>query len=199
MLKYGCAIPVVKLSRNKSSNLKSIVGGVECPPFIILQSLDVRATFRVSIYSQFPSRSRLRSPKIPFPAKLHSMPEDFTPQPPPPPPPPSARYAAPPPYAPGYPPPYPPVGYGLTPPRRRSAWFYIGIIGGSFAAVCLLVTLMVWVTMRSVTGTGSAGLGLNPSQIAVIDISGVILSPEGINTELRKFGDKITPEMSITA
>ncbi len=113
------------------------------------------------------------------------MPEDFTPQPPPP----SARnYAAPPPpYAPGYPPPYPPVGYGLTPPRRRSAWFYIGIIGGSFAAVCLLVTLMVWVTMRSVTG--SAGLGLNPSQIAVIDISGVILSPEGINTELRKFGD----------
>ncbi len=115
------------------------------------------------------------------------MPEDFTPQPPPPPPPPSARYAAPPPYAPGYPPPYPPVGY--TPPRRRSAWFYIGIIGGSFAAVCLLVTLMVWVTMRSVTGTGSAGLGLNPSQIAVIDISGVILSPEGINTELRKFGD----------
>src|SRR6266700_1926144 len=131
MLKYGCVITMVKLSWNKSSNLKSIVGGAECPPFIILQSLDVWATFRVSIYSQFRSRPRLRSRKISFPAKLHSMPEDFTPQPPPPPPPPSARNygAPPPPYAPGY----PLMGYGLTPPRRRSAWFYIGIIGGSFA------------------------------------------------------------------
>src|SRR5260370_29786342 len=51
---------------------------------------------------------------------------------------------------------------------------------------------MVWVPRRAVTGTGSAGLGLNPSQIAVIDSSGVILSHEAINTELRKFGDNST-------
>ncbi len=81
---------------------------------------------------------------------------------------------------------YPAVGYGYVPPKRRSAWFYIGIIGGSFAAVFLLVSLMVWATMRS---AGGDGLALNPNQIAVIDISGVILSPEGINEQLRKFGD----------
>ena len=34
----------------------------------------------------------------------------------------------------------------------RSAWFYIGIIAGSLAAACLLVTLMVWGTMRSIGG-----------------------------------------------
>ncbi len=122
------------------------------------------------------------------------MPEDFEPhsQNPPPPPPPYARnYPAPPPSsAPGYGSGYPPPGYGLTPPRRRSAWFYIAVIGGSFAVMCLLVTLMVWATMRSVAvNGGSAGLGLSTSQIAVVDISGVILSPETINTQLRKFGD----------
>jgi protease-4 len=121
------------------------------------------------------------------------MQEDFEPQPqsqtPPPPPPYARNYGAPPPYAPGYPAGYPPNAYGMPPPRRRSAWFYIAVIGGSFAAVCLLVTLMVWATMRSVTGSSAAGLGLGTSQIAVIDISGVILSPEAINTQLRKFGD----------
>ena len=78
--------------------------------------------------------------------------------------------------------------YAGAPPTKRSPWFYVATIGGSFAAVCLLVWLMVWTTMRSVNGSAS-GLGLNGSRIAVIDISGVILSPEAINAELRKFGD----------
>jgi protease IV len=77
---------------------------------------------------------------------------------------------------------YAAAGYGFVPPRRRSPWFYIGVIGGSFAAVCLMVSLMVWSTMRS------DGL-LNTNQIAVIDISGVILSAETVNEQLRKFGD----------
>jgi protease IV len=115
------------------------------------------------------------------------MPEDYA-APPPPPPPPSTAYAQPTPSP--YPPPYPyPQGYGFTPPRRRSPWFYIGIIAGSLAAVFLLITGIVWVTMRSVNGTDTAGLGLNPSSIAVIDISGAILSPETIDNQLRKFGD----------
>ncbi|HEY6413649.1 MAG TPA: signal peptide peptidase SppA [Edaphobacter sp.] len=75
------------------------------------------------------------------------------------------------------------AGYGFV-PARRSAWFYIGVIGGSFAAVFLLVSLMVWFTMRS-----NDGLRLNPNQIAVIDVSGVILSAETINSQLQKFGD----------
>jgi len=111
------------------------------------------------------------------------MPEDYST--PPPPPPPSFPYAQ----TPAYPPPYPyPPRQGFPPPRQRSAWFYIGIIAGSLAAVFLLVTFMVWVTARSVTGN-SAGLGLASNSIGVIDISGAILSPETIDSQLRKFGD----------
>jgi protease-4 len=77
----------------------------------------------------------------------------------------------------------------MTPPRRRSPWFYIGIIAGSLAAVFLLITFMVWTTMRSVSGDDSAGFGLSSDRIAVIDISGVILSPETVDSQLRKFGD----------
>jgi protease-4 len=78
---------------------------------------------------------------------------------------------------------YPAAGYGYVPPRRRSALFYIGVIGGSFAAVFLLMWLMVWFTMRG------DGLRLNPNQIAVIDVSGVILSAETVNSQIQKFGD----------
>jgi protease-4 len=82
-----------------------------------------------------------------------------------------------------------PQGYGMVPPqRRRSAWFYIVIIGGSLAAVFLLICLMVWGTMRSMSGS-SGGFGLGSDNIAVIDISGVILSPETVDAQLRKFGE----------
>jgi protease IV len=79
---------------------------------------------------------------------------------------------------------YPAAGYGFVPPRRRSAWFYIGVIGGSFAAVFLMMWLMVKFSMWS----SDDGL-LKSNQIAVIDISGVILSAETINSQLQKFGD----------
>jgi protease-4 len=82
-----------------------------------------------------------------------------------------------------------PQGYGMVPPRpRRSAWFYIGIIAGSLAAVFLLIFFMVWGTMRSMGGN-SGVFGLSSDSIAVIDISGVILSPETVDSQLRKFGD----------
>jgi protease-4 len=116
--------------------------------------------------------------QIQRPATLHNMPEDYS-SPPPPPLPPYSQT----------PPNQYPSPFALPPPRRRSAWFYIGIIVGSLAAVCLLMTLMVWATMRSVTGSDASGFGLSSSQIGVIDISGVILSPEAIDTQLRKFGD----------
>ena len=82
----------------------------------------------------------------------------------------------------------PPPGYGMPPPVRRSVWFYVGVIGGSLAAVFLLVALMVWGAMKSMGGE-STGLALNTSSIGVIDISGVILSPETVDAQLRKFGD----------
>src|ERR1700736_3489108 len=128
------------------------------------------------------------------------MTEDFSPQTPPPPPPPvpnspgPAGYAAP--Y--GAPPsPYPPnpyvanlyaaaSPYGYQPPPRRSPWFYISIIGGSIAAVFLLITLMAWVTIRTATGS-SASLNLGINKIAVMDIDGVILDAEKVDSQLRKF------------
>ncbi|HEY6374415.1 MAG TPA: signal peptide peptidase SppA [Edaphobacter sp.] len=117
------------------------------------------------------------------------MPEDFQapnqPQTPPPPPPPYARtYAAPPAYAQSYPQAYA-RSYG-PPPPRRSPWFYVAVIGGSFAAICLVMSLMVWTTMHSLTGNSALGLG---NQIGVIDVDGVILSAETLNNQLRRFGD----------
>ena len=47
---------------------------------------------------------------------------------------------------------------------------------------------MVWMTVRSATGTASLDLG-GGSRIAVIDISGVILSADDVDTQLRKFGE----------
>jgi protease-4 len=114
------------------------------------------------------------------------MPEDYeqpTPPVPPPPPPYAGGYAAPrPPYAVGYPP-----VYRQAPLKQRSPWFYVAVIGGSFTAICLVMSLMIWLSMRSMQGSNGIGLGNN--QIAVLDIDGVILSPEAVNAQLRKFGD----------
>src|SRR3954463_15968488 len=124
------------------------------------------------------------------------MPEDYATPPPPPPPAPANRpYGQIPPYGSPYSGgpystgPYSGApGYGGLPPGRRSAWVYIGIISGSLAAVCLLVMLMVWGTMKSIRADGK-GLGLGSDSIAVIDVNGVILSPETVDAQLRKFGD----------
>jgi len=131
-------------------------------------------------------------PQQPVPPVSH-------PAPAPPPPPQGGGYAAGPGYGSGYGPGYgaaygaggyrPAYGYAAPPPGpKRSPWFYIAVIGGSFAAVCLLVSAMVWMTMRSARGS-NGGLGFDGSQIGVIDISGVILSAETVNTQLRRFGD----------
>jgi protease IV len=79
--------------------------------------------------------------------------------------------------------------YSYPPPHRRSPWFYVGIIAGSLVALCLLFSFMMWATMRSVGGGGSGGFGLGSDRIAVIDVSGVILSADTVDSQLRKFGD----------
>lgn len=118
------------------------------------------------------------------------MPDDFAQLPPSPPPPP------PPPHFGGYAPPSAQYPYNAGPYRpaprvNRSPWFYVATIGGSFAAICLVLWLMSWLVMRSIPGNSgsSSRLGLGNDQIGVIDISGVILSADTINTPLRKFGD----------
>ena len=120
------------------------------------------------------------------------MPEDLPTTPPPPPPP----AAAPPPFVPpqsyGYPyaqaSPYP--TYGLPPRPRRSPWFWVAVIGGSFALIALLITAMVWSTVKSINGDSASldGFGVG-SKIGVIDIDGVILDADKVDTQIRKFGD----------
>jgi protease-4 len=124
------------------------------------------------------------------------MPEDLptTPTPPPPPPapsaPPYAPYGQAPPYAQPYAQPYPYPTYGIPPRPRRSPWFWVAVIGGSFAVIALLITAMVWSTVRSLNGDSTASIdGFGGSKIGVIDIDGVILDADKVNTQLRKFGD----------
>jgi protease-4 len=114
------------------------------------------------------------------------MPEDFPTAPPPPP------YVTPgaPPYAsapyaastlPSYPA-YPPAR------PRRSAWFWVTILAGSFMVFVLLLAAIGYFAMKS-GDSDSAGAFGSSSKIGVIDISGVILDADKIDTQLRKFGD----------
>jgi protease-4 len=111
------------------------------------------------------------------------MPEE-SPTPPLPPPPPPPVYTAPYAYA-------QPYGYGLPPRPRRSPWFWVAVIGGSFAVIALVITGIVWSAVHSLNGDSTSGLdGIGGgSKIAVIDISGVITDADRIDTQLRKFGD----------
>ena len=100
-----------------------------------------------------------------------------------------------PPYAYGPPPAYaqasPYAAYPQPPRRRHSAWFWIAIIGGSLAGVVLLLTLMIWGIVKSVSGDSSASIDgfASGSKIGVIDIDGAILDADKIDTQIRKFGD----------
>ncbi len=118
------------------------------------------------------------------------MSEEFVaPQPPPPPPPtpqtPPAAYGY---SAPAYP--QHPYGYPAPPAipyKRRSPWFYVAVIGGSLAGVALLFSVFFWSALRNSTQDGNSAFAT--SSIAVIDVDGVILDAEKIDTQLRRFGD----------
>ncbi len=82
-----------------------------------------------------------------------------------------------------------PAAYSESSRPRRSAWFYIAVIGGSAAIIFMLMTGMVWLAMRAGGGvSGSLSLG-SGDEIAVLDIDGVITDADKVNTQLRKFGD----------
>ena len=70
-----------------------------------------------------------------------------------------------------------------APRPRRSAWFYIATIGGSFAIIALVLTGIIWSTLRSVDGGSLFG----SDAVAVIDVKGVILSADKINAQLRTY------------
>jgi len=116
------------------------------------------------------------------------MPEDFPtppPQPPPTTPPTQPPYAYAPPYA-------SPYAFYAQPPRpRRSAWFWVAILGSVFAVTTLLIAFMVWSIATHLSDNSDVtidGIG-GGDKIGVIDLDGVILDADKVDSQIRKFGD----------
>jgi protease-4 len=73
-------------------------------------------------------------------------------------------------------------------PERRShtlLWVLIG--GGAFFLFVLAVFSLIYLTLHS--GTNEAGFGGFGDRIGVVDLDGVILSPQPVVGELKKFAD----------
>ncbi len=91
-------------------------------------------------------------------------------------------------------PPYaPPYNFAPPPPpeprRKHSGGFWFAVIGGSIVAVLLLLGLLTWAVVRSVGGDSDGSTIAGGDSIGVIEVSGVLLSAETLDTQLRKFGD----------
>jgi len=120
------------------------------------------------------------------------MTDDFntspTPQPPPPPPA-ASPFATATPYPAN---PYPPNPYAQMYAQRprRSAGFWLAIIGGSLACFALFIWAVVWSTAHAFSAdTATSGFGVGSDRIAVVDLDGVIMDADKIDTQLRKFGN----------
>jgi protease IV len=75
----------------------------------------------------------------------------------------------------------------MNEPRRRSIGFWLLIGGGLFVSFVLVVCLIVWATVQSISGE-SSGLGsLGRGSIGVVDVEGVILSADTLVDQIRKF------------
>src|ERR1700752_2928336 len=73
------------------------------------------------------------------------------------------------------------------PEQRSRTWLWILIGGGAFFLFVLAVFSLVYLTLRS--GTNEAGFSGFGDRIGVIDLDGVILSPQPVVGQLKKFGD----------
>src|SRR5712692_479177 len=68
---------------------------------------------------------------------------------------------------------------------RTLLWILIG--GGAFFLFVLAVFSLVYLTLHA--GGGEAGIGGFGDRIGVVDLDGVILSPQPVVGQLKKFGD----------
>src|ERR1700751_3095741 len=71
--------------------------------------------------------------------------------------------------------------------RRSRALLWILIGGGAFFLFVLAVFTLVYLTLHA--AGGEAGLGGVGDRIGVVDLDGVILSPQPVVGQLKKFGD----------
>src|SRR5437868_15147011 len=68
---------------------------------------------------------------------------------------------------------------------RTLLWILIG--GGAFFLFVLAVFTLVYLTIHA--GTSDAGIGGFGDRIGVVDLEGVILLPQPVVGQLKKFGD----------
>ena len=78
-------------------------------------------------------------------------------------------------------------GYEQKPPRRSRTWLWIVIGGAAFFLFVLAVFGVVYVTMRS--GSSQATFSGFGDKIGVVDLEGVIVTPEIVVRQLKQFGD----------
>ncbi|MBS1814713.1 MAG: signal peptide peptidase SppA [Acidobacteria bacterium] len=84
-----------------------------------------------------------------------------------------------------------PPAYGAMPPRPpRSGKFWLFTIGGCLLGLFALMIVTAWGISRAVTSNSSDEFGDSAQKIAVVDINGVIISADKVNSELRKMADK---------
>src|SRR3954466_3782036 len=69
---------------------------------------------------------------------------------------------------------------------RSRVWLWVLVGGGAFFLFLLAVFTLVYFSMRTETRTEFAAFG---DKIGVIDLEGVILSPQEVVHDLKKFGD----------
>jgi protease-4 len=75
---------------------------------------------------------------------------------------------------------------GFYPPRQpRSPWFWPVLILGTMLVLGSLFVALIYALTRSSDET----TGFSTNRIAVIDLTGVIVDAEKVDTQLRKFGD----------
>src|ERR1700733_4867880 len=73
------------------------------------------------------------------------------------------------------------------PEKRSHTLLWILIRGGAFFLFVLAVFSLVYLTLHA--GTNDAGFGGFGDRIGVVDLEGVILSPQPVVSQLKKFGD----------
>jgi protease-4 len=73
------------------------------------------------------------------------------------------------------------------PDQRSRTWLWILIGGGAFFLFVLAVFSLVYLTLHA--GSNEAGFSGFGDRIGVVDLDGVILSPQPVVSQLKKFGD----------
>jgi protease IV len=72
--------------------------------------------------------------------------------------------------------------------NKRSGWFWLLVGGGIFAAFLVVASVVIYFAFRTFSGDSTSLTSLGSGgNIGVIDVDGVIMNAELLNTQLRKF------------